>query len=401
MEILKETEAYITELLEKKIPQTLTFHNINHTREVVEAAAKIAKKTELTEQETLVVMLAAWFHDSGFIVKCKGHEDESKIIAEKFLTSKNTDPQIIEDVLECIDATRIPQYPKSKTAKVLADADLFHLSQDYFFERTFIIREEWTRVQNRAIDERIYLEDTLMFFDMHEYQTKYGKKELSKGKKKNREVLEKKIKKLEEKEEKEKKELEEKVTKLENKISELRTPARGIETMFRVTGQNQISLSSIADNKSNILISVNAIIISVLGPAIIMNIEEKLKFIIPSVILLLVCLVTIIYAILATRPNVSSGKFDKQDIRDKKVNLLFFGNFYNMDVEQYEWALKEMMCDYDYLYGSLIKDQYYLGRVLGRKYSRLRTAYTIFMFGLIISVTSFIISIMADFIFTK
>ena len=53
-------------------------------------------------------------------------------------------------------------------------------------------------------------------------------------------------------------------------------------------------------------------------------------------------------------------------------------------------ALKGLMVDYDDLYDSLIKDQYYLGMVLGKKYNLLRRSYTIFMFGLIISVLSFI-----------
>jgi len=115
--------------------------------------------------------------------------------------------------------------------------------------------------------------------------------------------------------------------------------------------------------------------------------------VVPTTILLLSSLLTIIIAILATRPEISSGKFTKQDIENKKVNILFFGNFYNMSLEDYEWAVLEMMKDYERLYGNLIKDQYFLGKVLAKKYKRIRNAYTVFMFGMILSVLAFIITV--------
>ncbi len=86
------------------------------------------------------------------------------------------------------------------------------------------------------------------------------------------------------------------------------------------------------------------------------------------------------------------GVFTEEDIVSKKTNLLFFGNFHKMKREQYEWGMKEMMKDADYLYTSLIRDIYFLGVVLGKKYRMLRIAYTIFMFGLIISVIAFLIA---------
>jgi hypothetical protein len=95
-------------------------------------------------------------------------------------------------------------------------------------------------------------------------------------------------------------------------------------------------------------------------------------------------------AILATRPNVSSGVFTDQDVLSKKTNLLFFGNFHKMKLDRYEWGMKEMMKDGDYLYSSLIKDIYYLGVVLGKKYKLLRACYTFFMIGFVISILAFV-----------
>lgn len=193
----------------------------------------------------------------------------------------------------------------------------------------------------------------------------------------------------------------EKVEKLEAKVEELKqkvkeakqlTPTRGIETMFRTTSKNHMELSAIADNKANIMISINSIILSVLVSVLIRKLEEYPHMTVPAVLLTLVCLTTIVFAVLATRPNISKGKFERMDIINKETNLLFFGNFHRMNLKDYQWGMKEMLQDADYLYGSMIKDIYFLGAVLGKKYRLLRMSYTIFMFGFVLSILGFIIA---------
>jgi hypothetical protein len=117
--------------------------------------------------------------------------------------------------------------------------------------------------------------------------------------------------------------------------------------------------------------------------------EENPNLVVPTVMLVSVCLATMVFSILASRPNVSSGKFTKEDIRNKKTNLLFFGNFHAMDFDDYYWGMNEMMKDAEYLYGTMIKDVYYLGKVLGKKYRYLRIAYSIFMYGFVVAILAF------------
>ena len=168
--------------------------------------------------------------------------------------------------------------------------------------------------------------------------------------------------------------------------------SRGVESMFRLTARNQINLSSIADNKSNILISVNAIMMSITMTVLVTRFEEVPNIILPTLIFLVSCLITIIFAILSTRPNVSRGTFNMDDIRQNKVNLLFFGNFYNMKLDEYEWAIEELMNNDKNLYSTMIKDQFALGEVLAKKYKLLRKAYNVFMVGIIISVIAFVLA---------
>ena len=182
--------------------------------------------------------------------------------------------------------------------------------------------------------------------------------------------------------------------KLIKKLEKEKLPGRGVESMLRLTARNQINLSSIADNKANILISINSIVLTVLLSIGIGKISDYPVITFPAIVFIITCLSTIVFAILSTRPKFSSGKFTEEDIHNKKVNLLFFGNFYNMEIEDYEWAVKEVMADQNYLYSSMIRDQYSLGKVISQKYKLLRIAYTIFMVGLILSSVLFAVFVL-------
>ncbi|WP_109830234.1 Pycsar system effector family protein [Reichenbachiella versicolor] len=182
------------------------------------------------------------------------------------------------------------------------------------------------------------------------------------------------------------------VEKFKQKAKEAKKlkPDKGIETMFRLTSKNHVEFSAMADNKANILISINSIVLSILISVLYRKLEEYPHMVWPTVILTVVCLITIVLAILSTRPNVSKGVFTPDDIKNKKANLLFFGNFHGMSLQDYESGMKQMLGDADYLYSSMIKDIYFLGKVLGKKYKFLRLAFTVFMFGFVISVLAYI-----------
>ncbi|MDX1314195.1 MAG: DUF5706 domain-containing protein, partial [Eudoraea sp.] len=169
------------------------------------------------------------------------------------------------------------------------------------------------------------------------------------------------------------------------------SPDRGIQTLYRVTLKNHLTLSNIADTKANILLSVNAIIISLALSNLIPKLDNPSNqyLIYPTLIFIVFSVASMVLAVLATRPNVTRGKFTMEDVKQKKVNLLFFGNFHKMKLDDYEWAIGELVKDKDYIYSSLTKDLYFLGLVLNRKYNILRWTYTIFMIGIIVSVISF------------
>ena len=169
-------------------------------------------------------------------------------------------------------------------------------------------------------------------------------------------------------------------------------PEKGIETMFRITSGNHQRLSDMADNKANIMISTNSIIISIVLSTLLRKLEDDSYLLVPTLLLLSVCVTTIVFSVLSTRPSVPAGTFSKEDVEQKKVNLLFFGNFYRMSYKDYAAGMQVMINDQDFLYVSLTKDIYAQGAVLGKKYWHLRIAYNVFMFGVVISVVAFLTS---------
>jgi len=377
-ELLKEIEKYVSDLITKESSENLTYHTIDHTRRVVKNAEIIGAKENLNEDEMNILLASAWFHDTGYIKKYQGHEKESVAIAVNFLKHKNVDEAITEHLSECIMATAFPQQPTSKIAEVLCDADFMHWGKENYLELAEKLRQELKNTGVRELKKFEFEQESVQLFKNHSYFTKYCLAEITKTKEKNLKLLQKSIIKRQQKRKA--------VSEKANRYS------RGVDSMFKLTARNQINLSSIADNKSNILISLNGIIISLGLVALASKFKEEPAIIIPTVIFIVFSLSTIILAILSTRPNISSGKFTRNDIKQKKVNLLFFGNFYNMEMDEYEWAIKEMINDDRYLYSAMTKDQYFLGKVLAKKYKLLRWAYNIFMIGIVVSVIAFLLT---------
>lgn len=169
-------------------------------------------------------------------------------------------------------------------------------------------------------------------------------------------------------------------------------PDKGIETMFRISSSNHQRLSDMADKKASIMITVNSIILSAVLSLLLRRLEEQSYLTFPTFMLITISLVAMIFAILSTRPTIPGGSFAPAEVDEKKVNLLFFGNFYKMPLADYKEAMLKTMQDGELLYGNLIMDGYAQGIVLGKKYRLLRLSYNIFMFGLIASVIAFFVA---------
>jgi hypothetical protein len=310
--------------------------------------------------------------------------------------------EVILEVEGCIMATKVPQQAHTLKEKIMADADLFHLGKSSFQEKSDLLRQETELVSGETMSGSDWRANTLHFMEGHTYFTEFAKHELQPQK----EIFFKSLRSKQERKLAKKAKVAEtpaeaslsggsidggKVlsAKKKKKKEEDERPSRGVETLFRLTSRNHMELSALADNKAGIMISVNSIIVSVILTVLLRKLEDQPHLVIPTMVMLVVNISTIIFAILATRPKMIADNFTEEDIKNRKINLLFFGHFQKLSFEQYSEGMRQMLRERDYLYSSLAKDIYYLGLVLSRKYKYLRLSYTIFMYGLIVSVIAF------------
>ena len=412
-QLLEEVKQYVTSYFDAYQDPELIYHNIKHTKDVVTAATKIANHYQLSDEDFFVVVSSAWFHDTGYFTDRADHEAKSISIAEHELKQLKVTQPVIDKIKACILATEMPQKPTGLLQEILCDADLFHLGTDDFSERSKMVRKEIEAVKRITIDKEEWRARSIELLQSHTYFTDYCRLLLGDQQQKNLDkLLEKQTTVKDKTEVKEPVKTNESVEASESdeinitdtfddsktdhdkhsKKHKNDKPERGIETMFRISSSNHQRLSDMADNKAHIMITVNSIILSAIISLVLRKLDEHSNLLIPTFMLLGVSLLTMTFSILATRPSIPSGLFTRADIEKKTVNLLFFGNFYRMSLDEYADGMIKMMDDSDFLYGSLIRDNYSQGVVLGKKYRLLRASYNIFMFGLIISVAAFIIS---------
>jgi hypothetical protein len=383
--ILRKVEHHVTGLLTRTLPAWALYHDLEHTHQTVNAVRVIGEGSDVSRKDLENVLIAAWFHDIGYVQGPDGHEERSARVAREYLTAQDVPRERIDEIAGCIHATRMPQQPKTLPEQILCDADIIHVGKKRFFDRSALLRSEIEMLRSRPFTEQEWLTYNIEFVTGHNFHTDYAQREFASRRSKNLLTLQERFRSLS---------LGEEAKNARRRRKEERSsiPERGIETMFRVVPKNHLDLTALADHKASIMISTNALIMSIVLGLLVSKLDSNPHLMIPTFLLLAVCLAALTVAVLATRPHVTSGTFTHDDIRSKRANLLFFGNFHRSSLEDFEWGMKEMMKDREYLYGSMIKDLYYLGKVLGRKYRYLRICYSIFMYGMILVVIAFAVA---------
>ena len=391
-DIIKATDDFILNLFKEKLPNTFLYHNYTHSKRVYKSINEIIEDSQINVKDAKVLKLAALLHDTGYTITRDGHEEESVKIANEFLKSQGVEKDIIEGVEKCILATKFKGSPDDKLEEIIRDADSSHFGKDYFQEASEFLRQELKSQNIANYSPREWRDENIkVLIEQHQFYSEYALKNWQKQKEEN---LAKLIK--DKKKDKKRRKKEDMKAQLKMKYKDA-SPDRGIQTFYRTALRNHIKLSDIADTKANILLSVNAIIISVIIGNLFSKFDTNAYLIWPTAVFVISSATTMVLAVIATRPNVTRGEFTKEDVENKSVNLTFFGNFHKMELSQYQWAIKELLKDRDYIYSSLTKDLYFLGQVLDRKYRILRMTYTIFVLGTIISIIAFGISFaMAD-----
>lgn len=181
---------FILRKLEEELPENLTYHNLAHTKEVYEAATRIGRTENISEDEMKLLQIAALYHDSGWCFSDTEHEMMSCEFAMKYLPEYDFTPSQIETVCKLIMATRLPWSPESHLEQIIVDADLDYLGTDRFFPRAEDLKQELISL-GRLPDGTNWNKLQVNFLETHNYYTHTSQKSRGRKKTENLELLKK------------------------------------------------------------------------------------------------------------------------------------------------------------------------------------------------------------------
>ena len=259
-DLLEKASKYASGIILEKLPKGMVYHNIEHTGEVVETAKEIGENSGISDEEMEMLILAAWFHDTGITVVYENHEEKSAQIAKEFLISNGYPTEKTETVFKLILVTKMPQNPKNILEEVICDADISHIGKKGFNTRSQLLRAEWESLLNKKISDFEWIKNNIEFVSGTKFHTKYAIENFEEQRVKNLAKLQKKLRKEVTESPSSHKEAAN-VTDAD-KVKKNKGGERGVETMFRNVMRTHVEFSSMADNKANIMISVNTLLLN-------------------------------------------------------------------------------------------------------------------------------------------
>lgn len=113
----EEIEKFVFNLFNDKLDSKYLYHNLAHTQRVVEKVQELLENLKLDKTTSENLLIAAWFHDVGYINGSENHEAESVKIATDFLLDKKVSKKRIEEISKLILATQMYYLPINDSEK--------------------------------------------------------------------------------------------------------------------------------------------------------------------------------------------------------------------------------------------------------------------------------------------
>lgn len=389
-ELLRDTALYVSDYYRNHFSEKYSFHNYERTVNIVRNCDALAGRLHLDSHDLRINHLAAWFLELGYSRDYNNPQEASVALAKEYFKTNGTGDTEMRQIEEAILSTRLPQQPVTILSQVLCDASMYHLGTKGAFQNMEALRAECAAVAQKEFTNEEWYEQNARMLSDHFYFTAGARDLFQKRKEKLFSQFSKKLK--------EENELmngnpEPKKTSLEKTedTDDIKLE-RGVETFFRITERRHMELSKNAHDKASLLISVNSIVISIVLSVLFTKLDENKYLLLPTLLLVITCTTTIIFAILSTRPKIIDGNTKGKPAEVAEMNILFFGDFSKLTLSEYKKEMKATYKNRTDLYDSITKDIYYQGIILGWKYRYIKISYNIFMYGFIITILSFIIA---------
>lgn len=381
---IEAAAAYVKERFNDKLEPKFLFHNFAYSEEIAEKAEELAEKAGLEDREKELLIIAAYFYPLGYIggpqeVPSRSAEELTNWAKREGVDVKSGKSSAADWVKKAHDARPNDELP----VRLLHDAANSWLGRKRYDRRADLLQLERDAINGKEGDPVKFGEDMQDYLLNFQYLTTFGLEDFDKRRRKNVSKQQSSNYKVEQK---------------EVKAKTGKNFGRGIDTVYRTAFRTHINLSTIADGKANMMISINTIIISVLLAASGASLSyfedvffENPEFLIPLISLLLSSLIAVTFAVFSARPSVTEYKIKKDKlIKSKDASLLYFGNFLKLEKSDFVNYLSNIKLDQGSLYDDLSRDLYDLGSVLHKKYLLLTISYNTFVGGLALAVLSFL-----------
>jgi len=384
--IVHAAASFVRKFYDEHQDARLVFHNYQLAHQTAALVVEIAQADHISAEETEVAALAAWFLPLGFTLDYRHPLNASlQEMGRFFLIHPYPDAQRIK-VVQTLQTIGNTQTPASAEERLLNDAFFIAAYLIDSENRSALLKLEWKLVEKREFKKMDWLELRIQQLLKIKLQKHYSKLTYEP------QLAQQLLALTEEQSKAEKKQIK-KGDKTRFQYAEEPDTARQAQSFFRINYRNHINLSSIADNKANIMISVNAILISVMISFLSYRNAAATNpmILLPVVIFLVTGLASLIFAVLSARPKVTNLN-SKTGLSKTEIvrNVVFFGNFVPLSVDDYEEAMDTVFRNSELYIGNLTRDLYFLGKVLDKKYRFLTASYNIFMVGFVATVITFL-----------
>jgi uncharacterized membrane protein len=381
--VVRLAAQHVFQLFRNAGPENpLVFHGFGRARALVDGCREIAEGAKLDEADLPVLLLAAWFHDTGYAVGPKGNRNQSAEQARAFLAEHKQPQPLIEEVEAAILASDSPT-PNNLVQEVLHDALLLPAASKNYFELADQFRLERERRNDEIHSDVEWSKICIAFFDNHPFRTRYAQLEYNGRRAANLVRLHKDLRKQ--------------IGEVANQDAEQARATKGVgktvENIFDSISRNQIRLFQIADRRTATMIHVNAIMVTLVVGLLLRRVEQQRSLLFPTLVLLTVNLVTIFISIYSMRSGRSSlTRILGQDAAVHDQNLLMFSNETPWSLEDYRGRMNRLATNWPELQQTLVEDMYFIRKLLMERTKALRISYDIFIGGLAVSVVAFAIA---------
>lgn len=183
--LIFKSRFYVTGLFKNYLPEICKYHNIQHTLNVVQYCHELGENYRLVKNEMEQLLLAAWFHDTGYCLNIDNHENESVTVVSTFLDLHNVAENYLPSVKELILATKRLADPVTLAEQIICDANTQHLGSEDYFKWSTLLKEEFQLKNNRELSDKEWNDMNICFFNSHRYFTDYAQRKWGEQKLRN------------------------------------------------------------------------------------------------------------------------------------------------------------------------------------------------------------------------